>query len=519
MYSQCPECLTRFRVTAAALRAAHGTVRCGRCGIAFDALTSLSDGLQPEPPSSSAAAAPTASLVPPALAGTADMGMDSADLQDELRDGEVVTEFHFSADDIEQVFIDARDWQRQFGSHRTPAELRLAEQDAADTDARSGRDVDAEDDASHDQDPDASRVRATGTPEDVYVHEPEAVEDITLEGERIVIEGGGPEFFDDDMRPVTPAGDEPWEGQDDAVRLDDPAGSQPAPVDLDSTDRFEVLQHVPDSQYPVLDEDDEPSSDTGAYRILEGEAHASGHTAPAPVHVEEQPEEQPAAVAGPEPEPQVAAVSAPPHVVPFRLRERASSIGDDTSDDDAETTTTGRTAALAWGIGALLLAVALVAQVTHQYREDLARNASLGPALRSLYAQLGRPLTPNWDLAAFELRQWGASEGPASSNGVMTVRASLRNGADFAQPIPLLRLELEDRFGGTVARRDFEPAEYLKDPAQASRMLAPATKTEAELVIVDAPADAVGYRLDVCLRDPDNGVRCALPSADGTAPQ
>ena len=45
MYSQCPECLTRFRVTAAALRAARGTVRCGRCGIAFDALPRLSDTL------------------------------------------------------------------------------------------------------------------------------------------------------------------------------------------------------------------------------------------------------------------------------------------------------------------------------------------------------------------------------------------------------------------------------------------------------------------------------------------
>ena len=51
MYTQCPDCQTRFRVTADALRAAHGTVRCGRCGSAFDALVRLSDTLpraQPE---------------------------------------------------------------------------------------------------------------------------------------------------------------------------------------------------------------------------------------------------------------------------------------------------------------------------------------------------------------------------------------------------------------------------------------------------------------------------------------
>ena len=52
MYSQCPECLTRFRVPAAALRAAHGTVRCGQCGSAFDALPRLSDTLQVDGPAS-----------------------------------------------------------------------------------------------------------------------------------------------------------------------------------------------------------------------------------------------------------------------------------------------------------------------------------------------------------------------------------------------------------------------------------------------------------------------------------
>ena len=31
----------------------------------------------------------------------------------------------------------------------------------------------------------------------------------------------------------------------------------------------------------------------------------------------------------------------------------------------------------------------------------------------------------------------------------MTVRASIKNRATFAQPMPLLRLDLEDRFGGT----------------------------------------------------------------------
>jgi len=33
-----------------------------------------------------------------------------------------VPEFHFSADDIEQVFVDARDWQSRFGASSSPGD-------------------------------------------------------------------------------------------------------------------------------------------------------------------------------------------------------------------------------------------------------------------------------------------------------------------------------------------------------------------------------------------------------------
>ncbi len=46
MYTECPECQTTFRLTAQALRQAHGRVRCGGCGSAFNALDNLSE----EPP-------------------------------------------------------------------------------------------------------------------------------------------------------------------------------------------------------------------------------------------------------------------------------------------------------------------------------------------------------------------------------------------------------------------------------------------------------------------------------------
>ena len=43
MYTQCPECHVAFRVTADVLRQAAGKVRCGGCGVAFNALDYLSE--------------------------------------------------------------------------------------------------------------------------------------------------------------------------------------------------------------------------------------------------------------------------------------------------------------------------------------------------------------------------------------------------------------------------------------------------------------------------------------------
>ncbi len=49
MYTQCPECLTIFKIGAADLAATHGSVRCSHCNALFNALLSLSEQLPAEP--------------------------------------------------------------------------------------------------------------------------------------------------------------------------------------------------------------------------------------------------------------------------------------------------------------------------------------------------------------------------------------------------------------------------------------------------------------------------------------
>jgi predicted Zn finger-like uncharacterized protein len=495
MYSQCPECLTRFRVTAAALRVARGTVRCGRCGSAFDALPQLTDTL---PDDAGFPAAPTAL----GFAGATgpEVPADS--------DGQPVPEFQFSADDIEQVFVDVRDWQSRFGAADSPGDRagRLGESGAG----LAGLLFAPGDDFVTSVPQEGGTERGTN----VWVHEPEAVEDITLEGERIQIEGIGDaaDSAEDERleREIAAALEEQHRAEIAAAsgahqQMDDDAGLMPdsdGPHDLDSTDRFEVLAEAP-AEAPGADEPQVPQAMTAAATAaVAGPAIAAATTAPAAVPT---------------------APSLPPEAPPPAARwqrpwpadpgpERGLDLDEEEHQQlaaDLAVAAGERRGSWAWGVGALLLALMLAAQWVHQHRHELARDARVGPALRGVYSSLGTPLAPSWDLAAFQVRQWGAAGPPPADGGTMTVRASLKNGASFAQPMPLLRLEFEDRFGATVARRDFEPREYLEDPAQATRLLSAGATTAAALAIVDAAAEAVGYRLDVCMRNDDGAVRCA----------
>ena len=388
MYSQCPDCQTRFRVTAEMLRAARGTVRCGRCGSAFDALERLSDTIPPSGRGSSAGATAASATDP-----------------------ELGTEYHFTAEDLERVFVEARDWREMAAATGLPAALESSD---------------------------------TGDETPVVVHEDTGVEDITLEGERI--------------------------------RIEALTGEPAAELDLDSTDEFEILRQVPDSAHPDVEEQSD--------REIEEFTRAL--------------EEAPAPPPEPVPEP-----TAEPMPLAAQRWQRPA------EEEEPQAAAHGSAwRAFAWSLGAFVLALVLAAQVMHHFRQDLVRHPQLGPPLRAAYERLGLDLLPNWDLTAFELRQWG-NTADAAAQGRMAVRASLTNRAKFAQPHPVLRLELEDRFGAVVATRDFEPSDYLKNPSQATRLIAPGSSSEAELLLADPGRDAVGYRLDICLRESATLLRCA----------
>jgi hypothetical protein len=165
-----------------------------------------------------------------------------------------------------------------------------------------------------------------------------------------------------------------------------------------------------------------------------------------------------------------------------------------------------------WTAGSVLLLVVLTIQVVHHYRNDLAANATLNGPLTSIYAVLGIPLVPRWDLSAYEVRQLGASTA-ADAPGQITVRASVKNGAHQAQPLPLLRVTLQDRFGNRIASRDVSPQSYLPRAIPRSSLLSAGQRIDAEMTFVDPGSNAVGFEIDACLPAPGGGIACANDSA------
>jgi predicted Zn finger-like uncharacterized protein len=158
--------------------------------------------------------------------------------------------------------------------------------------------------------------------------------------------------------------------------------------------------------------------------------------------------------------------------------------------------------------GVVALALLLVAQVLHHNRRTLALSPTFGPAASKVYGWFGVVLVPRWDLSAYSVKQLGA-EAEGSEGTRLRVRLSLQNESARVQPLPLLRLTLQDRYGNAVATRDLEPADYLPKRVADQRLLEPDQRIDAELHVIDPGKAAIGFEIDACLRAESGSIGCA----------
>ncbi|HTY93332.1 MAG TPA: zinc-ribbon and DUF3426 domain-containing protein [Steroidobacteraceae bacterium] len=157
---------------------------------------------------------------------------------------------------------------------------------------------------------------------------------------------------------------------------------------------------------------------------------------------------------------------------------------------------------------AVVLVLALVAQVVHHYRNELVDIAALRRPLTAVYEGLGLPLEPRWDVAKYDIRQLGAATDGGAANALV-VRASISNRAARDQPLPLLRVVMQDRFGNRVAARDLNPAEYLGRGAPQVSLMAPGQRVDVQVAFQDPGQAATGFEIDACMAGHDHIVTCA----------
>ena len=178
---------------------------------------------------------------------------------------------------------------------------------------------------------------------------------------------------------------------------------------------------------------------------------------------------------------------------------------------------TQRRSFIVWLCAGIASALLLVTQIAHQNRTWMVAHAHgpFGAGIRALYGALGTPLPLPANLSAYQLRQWGVTGDP-DAHGTLRVRASILNTAAQLQPYPLLRVNLADRFGKSIGRRDFEAAEYLGTATArlpTARLLAPGERVDATLEILDPGKNAEGFDIDVCLRGADQRIACQSDAA------
>lgn len=155
-----------------------------------------------------------------------------------------------------------------------------------------------------------------------------------------------------------------------------------------------------------------------------------------------------------------------------------------------------------------LVALALLGGTwIHVQRGKLLRLPAGEAVLGPIYGMLGVNAVPDWRPGDFRVVR---SEAIADPNrpGELQVAVEFLNAAEFAQPYPLIRIVLQDRFGQRIASHDFTPDAYLETYRSGARLQADG-RIRASVAAPDPGGRADGFRVDLCLELDARGIVCS----------
>ena len=489
MFTVCPKCTLTLVVTTVDLRAGQGYVRCGRCANVFNALIALREGdpsgsisdtanrrLQettPRPPTEPAMGSGVAMDPEPEPAPEPEPVPDpepepEAELEPqpepELEPGlmlefqepgnadpeETSLEFDAVATDVSEIFVPPPGSEHDTGSGNYESIVLAVEPDAPP----------ANDPVEAPASEAGSALEEAGAPE-------------APGSDWSLLDDDEPPADDESVIEESPLGESALEAQEESLELDEPV----APDDFESAG-------------------DDPTTEQQA-----GDpAWVEEMFAEAEAEVERQRTAERLALNPTE--------AGEDTLIEAARSSTGAAAPSDTVLEPILTEPVPRLAGWPYIAGIAALSLALLLQIVHHHRQSLVLGDSVGPLLTRVYAWFGATITPRWDLLAYNVKQMGAEAEGGESNR-LRVRLSLQNQSERVQPMPLLRLTLQDLYGNPVATRDLEPAEYLPPSRANSRVLEPDDRIDAELRVVDPGRKAIGFEIDACLRAENGAIGCA----------
>ena len=148
-----------------------------------------------------------------------------------------------------------------------------------------------------------------------------------------------------------------------------------------------------------------------------------------------------------------------------------------------------------WNTGVAVLLTIFILQYSYYMREDLARYPELRPWVQKLceIAHCDIPMQQNVDLIKLTHRDITIHP---RVKGALLINAVFVNNASFTQPFPLMQITLSDINGRIIAKRRFQPTEYLDADVNIRRGMTPNNPVQIVLEIADPGKDAVNFEFN-----------------------
>jgi len=150
-----------------------------------------------------------------------------------------------------------------------------------------------------------------------------------------------------------------------------------------------------------------------------------------------------------------------------------------------------------WIAGTLALGLALAAQALVFYGKPLARDHDwLEPIVEGACIVLPCQFGAQQDVRRIDLLE--AEVIPhARYDRALTVRATLVNRADFAQPFPRIEVSLSNSSGQVIARRAYRPSDYLKQDAGQRAGMVPNVAVDVEFDVTKPEEPTISYEMQL----------------------